>query len=129
MYPPTGTSFLCHSLYLNNVNLVLTDVNCIFFYILSKSSPFAPSQSVFIHSCKVWEHKGISKEIKQALCTGNQHKRTFTRSPAWALTLSVQHDWAMREPRYVERTTDVSTLFLYVITAFCIPDVIPLSSV
>lgn len=85
MYPPTGTSFLCHSLYLNNVNLVLTDVNCIFFYILSKSSPFAPSQSVFIHSCKVWEHKGISKEIKQALCTGNQHKRTFTRSPAWAL--------------------------------------------
>ena len=85
MYPPTGTSFLCHSLYLNNVNLVLTDVNCIFFYILSKSSPFAPSQSVFIHSCKVWEHKGISKEIKQALCTGNQYKRTFTRSPAWVL--------------------------------------------
>ena len=29
---------------------------------------------------------------------------------AWALTLSVQHDWAMREPRYVERAADVSTL-------------------
>ena len=28
---------------------------------------------------------------------------------AWALTLSVQSNLAMREPRYVERTTDVST--------------------
>ena len=106
MYPPTGTSFLCHSLYLNNVNLVLTDVNCIFFYILSKSSPFAPSQSVFIHSCKVWEHKGISKEIKQALCTGNQHKRTFTRSPAWGLRLLVQQGRAISGPQFGERVTE-----------------------
>ena len=29
---------------------------------------------------------------------------------AWALTLSVQSNWAMRESQYVERTTDVSTL-------------------
>ena len=28
----------------------------------------------------------------------------------WALTLSVQHDWAMREPQEVERSTDFSTL-------------------
>ena len=38
---------------------------------------------------KVWEHKGISKEIKQVLYAENQRIRTFTRSPAWALTLSV----------------------------------------
>ena len=31
---------------------------------------------------------------------------------AWALTLSVQQDKAMREPRCVERTKDDSTLFL-----------------
>ena len=114
MYPPTGTSFLCHSLYLNNVNLVLTDVNCIFFYILSKSSPFAPSQSVFIHSCKVWEHKGISKEIKQALCTGNQHKRTFTRSPAWALRVARQTIGAMRDALSSETSNRYSTRAFFV---------------
>lgn len=32
---------------------------------------------------KVWEHKGISKEIKQVLYAENQRIRTFTRSPAW----------------------------------------------
>ena len=30
----------------------------------------------------------------------------------WALTLSVQHDWAMQEPQEVEQTTDVSTLLM-----------------
>ena len=38
---------------------------------------------------KVWEHKGITNKIKQAICIDNQHIGTFTRSPAWALTLSV----------------------------------------
>lgn len=38
---------------------------------------------------KVWEHKGISKEIKQVLYAENQRIRTFTRSPAWALTLFI----------------------------------------
>ena len=31
---------------------------------------------------------------------------------AWALALSVQQNWAMREPWYVGRTTDDSTLFV-----------------
>lgn len=54
---------------------------------------------------KVWEHKGISKEIKQVLYAENQRIRTFTRSPVWALALSVQLFQAMRRPQAVEQAT------------------------
>ena len=37
---------------------------------------------------------------------------------AWALTLSVLFQWAIPEPQFVERATDVSTLFL------CLPPVL-----
>ena len=50
---------------------------------------------------KVWEHKGITNEIKQAICIDNQHIGTFTRSPAWVLMLSVQLFQAMRMPQFV----------------------------
>ena len=70
---------------------------------------FQPRNTIHGFS-EVWEHKGIISGAIRVVHIGNQRNKTFTRSPAWALTLSVQHDWAMREPQEVERTTDVSTL-------------------
>lgn len=52
---------------------------------MSKSTSLFLYSIASILSYKVWEHIGITKEIKQTLYTGNQHKRTFTRSPAWAV--------------------------------------------